>query len=146
MATQNLATGNGLSLKGWDPFQFAVATATSAGAGAVCGVTLGLGCAAASVAASEIQYQVAPGSKSPLGYLGAGVIGGITASAGGGSVVDEGPLHWDENLVGRMAATFGLDWERKFASQAARSAVTSWLGGATDYAWNSIIGDSAKDR
>ncbi|HEX9043861.1 MAG TPA: hypothetical protein VF802_02445 [Candidatus Limnocylindrales bacterium] len=46
------------------------------------------------------------------------MIAGISGSVGGGSLVAAGPLRWDENLVGRMAATY---WGRRHPIESAQT-------------------------
>jgi RHS repeat-associated protein len=123
----------------WDPGQAAAATLTSAGAGAVCGATLGLGCVAASVAASEIQYQASPGEKSTLGYLGAATVGTVTGRVGGGSLLAQSPLRFTSGLIremGSMNAAFLAGWPRTFLGQFGRSSLTAFTGDIAGYLIN----------
>jgi hypothetical protein len=115
-------------------------TLTSAGAGAVCGVSIGLACGGAAVVASEIQYQASPGEKTPFGYAATGIVGAVIGRFGGGSLFDQGPVRFASSLVGRMVATFGYGWGRKFASQVVRTAVTSVGGELANNAWKQMFG------
>jgi hypothetical protein len=71
-------------------------------------------------------------------------VGVVAAELGGGGAGDQSAGRFAESLVGRMAATFGLYWQRTMATQLGRSAATNIGADLGMSLWARFLGGSAK--
>ena len=85
----NVTSGGGLSLEGWDPGQALVAAGAGAGTGMACATSAGLGCFIGGAGTAGLQYSATPGSHDAGGYL-LNMAGGGMLSVGGGSTLENG--------------------------------------------------------